>query len=148
MRHRIASKRLKRDSGELKSLLRNMSAQLFDRGSVTTTLSKAKLIRPFAEKMVTIARNTSFNSVKMAKAYLSNDIAVRNLFENVAPHFLTRAGGYTRIVKLGFRDGDNAPKARIEFVEDITKKADKKKEKVKGRPKLVKKDKEDAKNKI
>jgi len=146
MRHRVLSKRLKRDTGEIKSLLRNMSAQLFERGSVTTTLSKAKLLRPFAEKVVTLAKSAGFNSVKMAKAYLSNDVAVRNLFENVAPHFITRAGGYTRIVKLGFRGGDNAPKARIELVEDIKKDIKKEREKGKAEPKLHKKENDSAKD--
>lgn len=108
------------------SLLKNQSKQLFERGSVTTTLSKAKILRPFAEKLITAAKDTSFNSVKKVKAVLSDDAAVRNLFDNVAPAFLKRAGGYTRIVKLGNRPGDNAPKARIELVEDITKKSNKK----------------------
>ena len=145
MRHRVSSKRLKRSSGELKSLLRNMSAQLFERGSVTTTLPKAKLLRPYAEKLITIAKNTGHNSVQILKAYLTRDPAVRDLVENVAPHFILRAGGYTRIVKLGFRPGDNAPKARLEFVEDITKKPGK----TGGKPEKevkVKEDKKDAKN--
>jgi len=116
MRHRVSSKRLKRSSGELKSLLRNQASQLFERGSVTTTLPKAKILRPFAEKLVTSAKDVNFNSIKKVKAVLVNDSAVRNLFKNVAPKFLQRPGGYTRIVKLGVRQGDNAPMARIELV--------------------------------
>lgn len=118
MRHRVSSKRLKRSSGELKSLLKNMSAQLFEKGSVTTTLPKAKILRPFAEKLVTLAKDTGFTSVKRAKQILSSDSVVRNLFVNVAPKYAKRNGGYTRIIKLGSRPGDNAPKARIELVED------------------------------
>jgi large subunit ribosomal protein L17 len=116
MRHRVSSKRLKRSSGELKALLKNQAGQLFERGSVTTTLPKAKILRPFAEKLVTLAKDTSFNNVKKAKAILVNDATVRSLFENVAPKFLQRPGGYTRIVKLGVRQGDNASMAKIELV--------------------------------
>jgi len=117
MRHRVSSKRLKRTSGELKALLKNQASQLFERGSVTTTLPKAKILRPFAEKLVTLAKDVGFNSVKKVKAVLVSDSVVRNLFENVAPKFLQRSGGYTRIIKLGVRQGDNAPMARIELVE-------------------------------
>jgi large subunit ribosomal protein L17 len=117
MRHRVSSKRLKRTSGELKALLKNQAGQLFERGSVTTTLPKAKILRPFAEKLVTLAKDTSFNNVKRVKAVLVNDSVVRTLFEKVSPGFLQRPGGYTRIVKLGVRQGDNASMARIEFVE-------------------------------
>lgn len=119
MRHRVSSKRLKRTSQELKSLLVNQSKQLFERGSVTTTLPKAKLLRPFAEKLVTAAKDSSFNGIKKVKAVLSDDASVRHLFENVAPLFSKRSGGYTRIVKLGNRPGDNAAKARIELVENL-----------------------------
>ena len=120
MRHRVSSKRLKRASGELSALLKNQASQLFARGSVTTTLAKAKILRPFAEKLVTLAKDTGFTNVKKVKAVLVNDSVVRNLFENVAPEFLQRLGGYTRIVKLGPRQGDNAPMARIELVEKTT----------------------------
>ncbi len=125
MRHRVLSKRLKRTSGELKSLMVNQSKQLFDRGSVTTTLSKAKLLRPFAEKLVTLAKDQSFTNVKRVKSVLADDGAVRTLFQNVAPKFLQRPGGYTRIIKLGNRGGDNAPLGRLEFVEDVKVKAQK-----------------------
>lgn len=119
MRHRVASKRLKRTSGELKALLVNQSKQLFTRGSVTTTLQKAKLVRPFAEKLITTAKESSFNNVKRVQAVLSDDGVTRTLFTTVAPKFVTRPGGYTRIIKLGNRGGDNAQLARIELVEKI-----------------------------
>ena len=122
MRHRVSSKRLKRAKGEFQALLKNQASQLFERGSVTTTLSKAKLLRPFAEKLITTAKRGGFNSVKKVKAVLSKDATVRVLFETIAPKFSGRLGGYTRIVKLGSRPGDNAPKARIEFVEFAVKK--------------------------
>jgi len=118
MRHRVSSKRLKRTGGELRALLKNQAKQLFTRGSVTTTLPKAKILRPFAEKLITTAKSNTFTSVKKAKAILSDEIVVRTLFKDVAPKFSQRSGGYTRIIKLGNRLGDSAPKARIELVED------------------------------
>lgn len=120
MRHRVASKRLKRASGEFKALLKNQAKQLFDRGSVTTTLQKAKLVRPFAEKLITTAKDPSFTSVKRVKQVLADDQAVKKLISDVAPRFKTRPGGYTRILKLGNRGGDNAQMARIELVEKST----------------------------
>lgn len=156
MRHRVLSKRLKRTSAELKSLLVNQSKQLFVRGSVTTTLSKAKLLRPFAEKLVTLAKEQSFTNLKRVKSVMADDGVVRTLFQDVAPRFLQRPGGYTRIIKLGNRGGDNAPLGRIEFVEDVkvkAQKADKKKSKdskSKGKKatdkKSTEKAKKDAKN--
>lgn len=126
----------------------NQSKQLFDRGSVTTTLSKAKLLRPFAEKLVTLAKDQSFTNVKRVKSVLADDGAVRTLFQNVAPKFLQRPGGYTRIIKLGNRGGDNAPLGRLEFVEDVKVKAGKSKDKVKKAvgKKSAEKVKKDAKN--
>ncbi len=120
MRHRVASKRLKRASGEFKALMKNQAKQLFDRGSVTTTLQKAKLVRPFAEKLITVAKDPSFNAVKRVKQILSDDWVAKKLISEVAPRFKTRPGGYTRILKLGGRLGDNAQMARIELVEQST----------------------------
>lgn len=156
MRHRVASKRLKRASGEFKALLKNQAKQLFDRGSVTTTLQKAKAVRPFAEKLITTAKDPSFTAVKRVKQVLADDQVVKKLVSDVAPRFKTRPGGYTRILKLGNRRGDNAQMARIELVEKSTevkkevktKKEAKKqvKQNTKKEPKQVKKEKADAKD--
>jgi len=156
MRHRVASKRLKRASGEFKALLKNQAKQLFDRGSVTTTLQKAKAVRPFAEKLITTAKDPSFNAVKRVKQVLADDQAVKKLISDVAPRFKTRPGGYTRIVKLGNRGGDNAQMARIELVEksteakkDVKPKKEAKKEvkqNMKKATRQVKKDKANAKD--
>lgn len=143
MRHRVAAKRLKRASGEFKALLKNQAKQLFDRGSVTTTLQKAKLVRPFAEKLITTAKEPSFNAVKRVKQVLADDQAVKRLVSDVAPMFKTRPGGYTRILKLGNRGGDNAQMARIELVE---KSGDSKKV-VKTKKEAKKEVKQNAKNK-
>jgi len=156
MRHRVASKRLKRASGEFKALLKNQAKQLFDRGSVTTTLQKAKAVRPFAEKLITTAKNPPFTAVKRVKQVLADDQAVKKLMSEVAPRFKTRPGGYTRIVKLGNRGGDNAQMARIELVEksteakkDVKPKKEAKKEvkqNMKKATRQVKKDKANAKD--
>lgn len=117
MRHRVLSRRLKRTSGEFRALLRNQAKQLFDRGSVTTTLHKAKLLRPFAERLITIAREPAFNNVKRVKQELVDGRIVGKLFSDIGPVFKARPGGYTRILKLGPRGGDTAEMARIELVE-------------------------------
>ncbi|HAZ29290.1 TPA: 50S ribosomal protein L17 [candidate division WWE3 bacterium] len=117
MRHRVASKRLKRTGGELKLLLRNMAKQLFERGFVKTTLPKAKILRPFAEKLITQAKKKDFNQIKRVGAVLNSESVSRTLFDKIAPQFAKRSGGYTRILKLGTRSGDAAALARIEFVE-------------------------------
>jgi len=156
MRHRVASKRLKRASGEFKALLKNQAKQLFDRGSVTTTLQKAKAVRPFAEKLITTAKDPSFTAVKRVKQVLADDQVVKKLMSEVAPMFKTRPGGYTWILKLGNRGGDNAQMARIELVEksteakkDVKLKKEAKKEvrqDTKKQTKQVKKEKADAKD--
>ncbi len=133
MRHRVSSKRLKRASGELKALLVNQSKQLFVRGFVTTTIQKAKLVRPFAERLITTAKEDSFNNVKRVQAILADDGVTRVLFDHVAPKFAKRPGGYTRIVKLGNRPGDNAQKARIELVENVNINVEKVKKKEKSK---------------
>lgn len=122
MRHRVLSTRLKRTSSELRALLTNQTKQLIVRGSVTTTLTKAKLLRPFAEKTITLAKEKSFNAVKRIKSVLRDDDVTRVLFDEVAPKFANRLGGYTRVVKLGNRVGDAAPMGRIEFVEVVSPK--------------------------
>lgn len=120
MRHRVLSKRLKRTSGELNSLLRNQARQLFDHGSITTTLQKAKLVKPFAEKLITKAKNPSFANIKKVKQILGNSQITRKLFSEIAPNFKTRPGGYTRILKLGNRTGDNAQMAKLELVKSVS----------------------------
>lgn len=119
MRHRVAKKKLNRTSSHRKALLRNLSTALLEHGKVETTLAKAKFVRPYIEKLVTKAKkDSSFTTVQRVKARLYSDDVVRKLFEEIVPKYKTRNGGYTRIVKLGFRDGDKAEMARIEFVED------------------------------
>lgn len=132
MRHNVSGKKLSRDMDHRKALLRNLSTSLVEHGSVETTLAKAKYVRPFVEKLVTKARKGDVNAVRAVKKGLTRDDMVRKLVKDIAPQFSSRPGGYTRIRKLGRRDGDNAPMARIEWV--LKKETKKKPEKVEKKP--------------
>ncbi|MFZ5424714.1 MAG: 50S ribosomal protein L17 [Patescibacteria group bacterium] len=128
MRHRVFGRRLSRDIDHRRALLKNLSASLLLNGKMETTLTKAKFVQPYVEKLITKAKkNKNQHGVKMAKTKLPTEEAVRVLFEKVVPDFESRNGGYTRIVKLNRRAGDNAPLARIELIKDKkSKKTDKK----------------------
>jgi large subunit ribosomal protein L17 len=133
MRHRSAKKILGRDTSHRSALRRNLATSLLIHGKVTTTLSKAKFIRPFVEKMVTKAgKDLSYAGVLKVQRDIQDKKALRILFEQIAPKYVDRPGGYTRIVKLPERAGDNAPMARIEFVDGKVSK------KVKKAPKASK----------
>lgn len=135
MRHRVKTKTFHRDKDHRKSLFRTLATQLVEHESVVTTVDKAKYLRPRVEKLVTRAKKgNDFSNVKYMKAKLSSDDAVRKILEDLGPRFKSRPGGYTRIVKIGERDGDNASMARIEFVER-PKKESKKVKKTSGKEK-------------
>lgn len=122
MRHRVAKKKLSRDTGHRKALLRNLSRALILEGRIETTLPKAKFVKPYVEKLVTKAKKGSdFNNLNLVNSKLRSKSALRKLFNDIAPSYAKRAGGYTRITKLGFRDGDNAPLARLEWVAEPKK---------------------------
>lgn len=119
MRHRVDKKKLNRTTSHRKALLRNLSTSLVEHSHVETTLAKAKFVRAYVEKLITLAKKeTTSTTVKAAKAKLYTDSAVRRLFSELGPTYKNRIGGYTRIVKLGFRAGDRAPMARIELVKE------------------------------
>lgn len=151
MRHRVKKKIIGRDGAHRKSLVRTMSTQLAEHESITTTLTKAKYLKPRFEKLITKAkRGADFNNVKYMKKKLNTDDAVRKMLSDLGPRFKSRDGGYTRIVKLGERDGDKAPMARIELVEKPKVQKKEKTAKTKdGDKKEVKKkdDKKDTKKK-
>lgn len=127
MRHRVGKKHLNRDTDHRKALLRNLSKSLITFGSVETTLAKAKFVQPYVEKLVTKAkRGPDFTNINRVNAKLRSHEALKILFEDIAMRFSERNGGYTRVVKLGFRKGDRAPMARIEWVESPKKTKDKK----------------------
>ena len=119
MRHQRSGKKLGRDSAHRKALFANLTASLIEHGRIRTTETKAKAVRPIAEKMVTLGREGSIHSRRQALAYLRTQEVVHKLFSEVAPRFVGRPGGYTRIVKLGPRQGDSAPMAYLEFVDYV-----------------------------
>jgi len=122
MIHRVKEKKLGRDAAHRKALIKNLSTSLVLHKKVETTLAKAKYIQPFVERLVTRAKKSQdFTAQKYAKNKLTTDEAVKALFNDVAPLFEKRQGGYTRIVKLTERKGDNAKMARIEFTVDKVK---------------------------
>ena len=117
MRHGFAKRRLNRTSSHRKALFKALSCSLIKHEQIKTTLPKAKELRPIIEKLVTMARCGSLHARRMAISKLQDNGVVRKLFDEIAPRFAKRPGGYTRIMKTGFRYGDCAPMAIIEFVE-------------------------------
>ena len=117
MRHRLAHRKLGRSSPHRMSVLRNMSASLIRHERIRTTLAKAKELRPFAERLVTLGKKDSLHARRRALQILPDKKAVAKLFSEVSPRFSERPGGYTRILKLEPRQGDGAPMAFIEFVD-------------------------------
>ncbi|MDF1656072.1 MAG: 50S ribosomal protein L17 [Verrucomicrobiales bacterium] len=123
MRHRSKTVKLQRDKAHRESLLRNLSASLIEHRQIRTTLAKAKALRPYVEKLVTLGKKDTLHSRRRALSLLgSNQLAQRSmktLFEEIAPASKDRQGGYLRIIKLGQRASDSAPMALIEFVDVI-----------------------------
>jgi large subunit ribosomal protein L17 len=117
MRHRIKTVKLGRSQSHRDALLANQVVSLIVHQRIKTTLAKAKAVRPFAEKMLTLGKRGDLHARRLAVSYLGQKDAVKKLFEELAPRSATRAGGYTRIVKLGPRQSDSAPMAYIEWVD-------------------------------
>jgi large subunit ribosomal protein L17 len=117
MRHQRAGKKLGRDSAHRKALYSNLAGALIEHGRIKTTEAKAKAVRPIAEKMITLGRRGDIHARRQALAYLRSQDVVHKLFSEVAPRFADRPGGYSRIVKLGPRQGDAAPMAYLELVD-------------------------------
>ena len=118
MRHQKNTVKLGRTASHRDALLANQVCSLIEHTRITTTLAKAKAVRPLAEKLVTIAKKGTLHARRIALAYLHhNEAAVRKLFAEVAPRSSTRNGGYTRIIKTGPRQSDSAPMAFIEWVD-------------------------------
>lgn len=116
MRHRLGHKKLNRNTAARNSLLRNLTAQLIEHGAVETTLEKAKALRSVVEPLITTAKVDSVFNRRKAAAYLYGKSALGRLFKEVAPANQERPGGYTRVLKLAYRPGDNARRAVIEIV--------------------------------
>jgi large subunit ribosomal protein L17 len=116
MRHRVAGKKLGRKTAHRMMMFRNMVTSLLDKESISTTVDRAKAVRPIAEKIITLGKRASLHSRRQALAFVKDPAVVDKLFSTLAPRFSQRPGGYTRIIKLGFRPGDGAQKAIIELV--------------------------------
>ena len=117
MRHHRAGKKLGRDSAHRKSLYANLACALVEHGRIKTTVTKAKAVKPFAEQMITLGKRGDLAARRQAIAELRSQDAVHRLFAEVAPRFAERPGGYTRIVKIGPRQGDAAEMAYLELVD-------------------------------
>jgi large subunit ribosomal protein L17 len=117
MRHHRAGRKLGRDASHRKALYANLTGSLIEHGRIRTTVAKAKEVRPIAEQMITLARRGDVHSRRQALAYLRSQDVVHKLFSEVAPRFADRPGGYSRIVKLGPRQGDAAEMAYLELVD-------------------------------
>ena len=117
MRHHRAGRKLGRTSAHRKALYSNLAGALFEHGRIKTTLAKAKEVRPIAEQMITLARRGDVHARRQALAFLRSQDVVHKLFSEVAPRFEGRPGGYSRVVKLGPRQGDAAEMAYLELVD-------------------------------
>ena len=117
MRHRRAGKKLGRDSAHRRALYSNLAGALIEHGRIKTTVAKAKAVKPFAEQMITLGKRGDLHARRLALAELRSQDVVHQLFADVAPRFADRAGGYTRIVKLGPRLGDAAEMVYLELVD-------------------------------
>ena len=117
MRHRSGGRKLQRTSAHRIALFRNMSAALIKHEQIITTLAKAKELRPYVEKLITLAKNGGLSNRRLAHARLLNDAQLVKLFDVLAERYKDRNGGYTRVIKAGIRASDAAPIAIIEFVD-------------------------------
>ena len=117
MRHRKLGRKFSRDSGHRQAMLSNMAAALIRHEQIITTLPKAKDLRRVVDRYITLAKRGDLNSRRLAAARLRDEEMVKKLFEVLAPRYKDRNGGYTRVLKAGYRFGDSAPRAVIELVD-------------------------------
>ena len=117
MRHRVGGRKLQRTSAHRTALFRNMSAALIKHEQITTTVAKAKELRPYVEKLITLAKKGGLSNRRLAHARLLDDAQLVKLFDVLADRYAGRNGGYTRVIKAGIRLSDASPMAVIEFVD-------------------------------
>lgn len=127
MRHGVKTSKLQRNASHRRALLANQACSLILNGRITTTLAKAKALRPYVEKLITLAKRGDVHSRRLATATIHNTTAVKRLFDEIAPLCAERKGGYTRIVKLGQRLTDSALVAMIEIIDLPREAAERKK---------------------
>lgn len=116
MKHKVAGFKLKRDKDARRGLLRNLVMSVINEERIVTTPQKAKAAKPLVEKMITLAKKDSLHSRRMAAQFLNHPAAVQKLFDKLGTRFNTRPGGYTRIVRLGWRKGDGSEQVMLELV--------------------------------
>tara|TARA_Y100000590_G_C15614638_1_gene975248 strand:+ start:54 stop:452 length:399 start_codon:yes stop_codon:yes gene_type:complete len=119
MRHRKKGRKLGRKSGNRRALFMNLASQLIVHKRIKTTDAKAKELRSFIEPLITLAKKDDLHSRRMVIKKLPHKNIVKSLFKEIAPKYVERPGGYTRIIKLGYRDNDRAPVSIIEFVDMV-----------------------------
>jgi large subunit ribosomal protein L17 len=117
MRHRNKGRQLSRTASHREAMLRNMATSLFAHGRIETTTAKAKELRPFAERLITLAKRGDLHARRQAARKIQDGEVLYTLFSAIGPRFAERAGGYTRVLKLGFRQGDGAEMSMIELVD-------------------------------
>ena len=117
MQHRKLGRRFSRDSGHRQAMLSNMAASLVRHEQIVTTLAKAKDLKRVMDKYITLAKRGDLNSRRLAAARLRDEAMVKKLFDTLGPRYKDRSGGYTRVLKAGYRHGDSAPVAVIELVD-------------------------------
>ena len=116
MRHKRSGFKLKRDVGSRNSLLKNLVTSVIEHERIVTTVPKAKAARPLVEKMITLAKRDTLHTRRQAAAFLETPAAVKKLFDKLGTRFGQRNGGYTRVIRLGWRKGDGAEQAMLELV--------------------------------
>ncbi len=117
MRHRVEGRKFGRETDQRRLMMNNLVKSMIEHGQITTTLAKAKEMRRYVERVVTYGKNDTIHSQRLAYRVLGDRTLVKKLFTEIAPTFQDRNGGYTRIIKAGYRRGDSAPMAVIQFVE-------------------------------
>ena len=127
MRHRLEGRKFGREADARRLMMRNLVKSMVEHGEINTTLPKAKEMRRYVERLITYGKKDTVHSRRLAYSFLGDRDLVKKLFDELGPAFTDRNGGYTRVLKAGFRKGDSAPMAIIQFVEESTigkKKAD------------------------
>ena len=145
MRHKRSGFKLKRDAGSRNSLLKNLVTSVIEHERIVTTVPKAKAARPLVEKMITLAKRDTLHTRRQAAAFLETPAAVKKLFDKLGTRFGQRNGGYTRVVRLGWRKGDGAEQAMLELVgSELVKRAADRAKRREERLKAIQQGKEDG----
>ena len=148
MRHKRSGSKLKRDAGSRKALLRGLVTGVIENERVVTTITKAKAIKPLVDRMITLAKCDTLHTRRQAASFLETPAAVKKLFDKLGTRFGQRNGGYTRVVRLGFRKGDGAEQAMIELVgSELVKRAAERARRREERLKAIQQGKEEGEDK-